>query len=132
MSTYKWEDVLFCEKDRTTRRVPGTIIGDYSVSPVLMDDCPDDQFSASVWRVSELHYGIAIVQYTDFKVAIAFARYLNKHYGSLKELAKRYVEQSPLTDEDTRILDEIDTKRRHETIDCGMYTAYIPFNPDDY
>jgi hypothetical protein len=132
MSVYQWVDVLFREKDRSTRFVPGIVIGYYTVSPALMDDCPYDQFSAAIWRVSHAGQGIAIVEYTDFKVAVAFARFLSRHYGSLSDLAQRYVNQIPLTDEDNRILDEIDTKRRHVSQHTGNYVEYIPFKPEDF
>lgn len=132
MSAYQWTEVIFREKDRSTRFVPGIVIGHFTVSPGLMDDCPDAQYTASVWGVSDVDYGIRIVHYTDFKVAIAFARYLDKHFGSLKEIMGRYMNGMPLTVEQIMIREEIDSRRRHPSIDMGMYTDYKPFNQEDY
>ena len=132
MSIYQWTHVPFREKDRSVIYVPGIIIGSYTVSPGLMDDCPDSQYTASVWGVSDIDYGVRIVHYTDFKVAVSFAHYLDKHFGSLKEIMGRYLYQLPLTVNQMMIREEIDAKRRHSSIDTGTYTNYIPFNQDDY
>lgn len=131
MSIYAWTQVPFREKDRALLYVPGVAIGGYSVSPAMMNDAPE-QFSTAVWRVSEIHYGVMIVCYTDFNVALNFARYLDRCYGDISALAYRYVNQHPPTNEDKRILAETYEKRQHVCMHNDEWIEYIPFNQEDY
>ncbi len=126
--SYQWTQVPFLNVDRSIESAPGVVFGHYSVGPVKM---MDDTYSSAAFRVGCAVTGLRIAEYTDFKVAVNFACYLERHYGDLSEANGRYI-NGIYSAADNRIFLEIADKRKHVTFRTEKLVEYIKFDPSQY
>lgn len=128
MSRYQWTEILFVNRERKAWAAPGIVIGNYTVGPVHIEG---NIYSAAVWNVSCVRYGVMIAEYTDLQVAVNFAHYLERVYGDISGLFERRVANTN-TDGDKEIFDRLRERRKHSAFhDCNT-VEYIPFDPNDY
>lgn len=127
---HQWVKVPMCRPDNRTQLVVGTIVHIWTVGPVKAER--GEIYSAGAWCVRSLKTGIRIAKFSDFNIALSFARWLWRNYGDITEANIRHFHNAE-TPEDTRMFDEIEERSQHPTrLKEKDPVSFIRFDPARY
>jgi hypothetical protein len=98
-------------EDNNLFHIHGYVLGCYSFSGVI---AMNGSVSLDRYAIRCAKTGISLARFTERKVAVQFLRWLWDTYGDITDTLLRCYENRE-TPEDSRILDEINVRSKHET-----------------
>lgn len=98
-------------EDNSLFHIHGYVLGCYSFGGVI---AINGKVVLDRYAIRCAKTGISIAKFTERKVAVNFLRWLWDTYGDISDTLLRCYE-SRETQEDSRILDEINLRSKHET-----------------
>lgn len=117
MSQYEWTTILICDADYNMIPAQRIVIGCYGVGQSYIDN----SFTDSEWTVDHIKTGLSVAFYSNFDVALNFAKMMHREFGNIDAWAERQV-TGQSTPEDQALSDLIHRKRQHE---CYVDESYF-------
>lgn len=118
MSKHEWVMIPICNSNYDRILAPRIVIGGYCVGPSLINDC---EFTEDHWTVDHVKTGLGLAFYTNFDVALNFARMMEREFGNIDMFAER-VSSGQSTDSDKTLAQAIRDRRKHE---CYLEISFL-------